>query len=104
MAFIGTNCLQADREQLQWMYKNRKKRLRSQGCIFSLDLVSLDSKTILRELEDLPGFIISTHNLNIDDTDLMANSQSKRTLLHDSKGKQKEKTNWRKNVGCQQNR
>lgn len=48
------------------------------------------------------GFIISTHNLNIDDTDLMAHSQSKRTILHDSKGKQMEKTNWRKNVGCQQ--
>lgn len=56
-----------------------------------MDLVSLDSKTIRRELEYLPGFIISTHNLNIDDMDLMANSQSKRTLLNDSKGKQKEK-------------
>lgn len=44
--------------------KNKIKMRIRQGCVFSPDLLTLYSKVILRDLEVLPGFTISGHNLN----------------------------------------
>lgn len=58
-------------------YKERSKQLASAdweevhrinkntGCIFSVGLFNQCSKRILRELQDIPGFIIRKYNLEI---------------------------------------
>ena len=66
-------------------YTNIRRGVR-QGCVLSLDLFILYSEAILREIEDLNGFIISGHDVTnlrcADDTMLIADSEEKiRALL-----------------------
>ena len=66
-------------------YTNIKREVR-QGCVLSPDLFNLYSETVLREIEDLNGLIISGHNVTnlryADDTILIAVSEEKiQTLL-----------------------
>lgn len=79
---MGANNLNANKEVAQWIHKIEKGVL--QGWHFSLSLFNLYSKTILRELVDLPGFIIDRYNLSIrsvNDTMLKAVSEKLKELL-----------------------
>lgn len=62
-----------------------------QGSVFLPDLFHLQSKTIVKEHQDLSGFIISGHNIRyIDDSVLIADWERKlKSLLteEDNKGK-----------------
>ena len=67
-------------------YTNIKRGV-CQGCVLSPDLFNLYSETILREIKDLNGFIISGHNVTnlryADDTMLIADSEEKIQALLD---------------------
>ena len=58
-----------------------------QGCVLSPDLFNLYREKVLREIEDLNGFIISGHNVTnlryADDTMLIADSEEKIQALPD---------------------
>ncbi|MGX9987587.1 reverse transcriptase domain-containing protein [Soonwooa purpurea] len=73
-----TACIRVENECSEYTKIERGVR---QGCVFSPDLFNLYSEAILRELEDLPGFIIGGHNLNniryADDTVLIADTEKK---------------------------
>lgn len=53
-------------EQFAWrkMFTEYMKIRKEPGCVFSMDLFKIYSKIILKGLENLPGFIISKHNLS----------------------------------------
>lgn len=55
-----TVCIQIENKFSNYTEIERSAR---QGCVFSPNLFSLQSKAILRELEVLPGFIIGGLNL-----------------------------------------
>lgn len=46
------------------MFTEYMKIRKEPGCVFSMDLFKIYSKIILKGLENLPGFIISKHNLS----------------------------------------
>lgn len=76
---MGENCLH--------MAKNELSYVRQTG-VFSLNLFNLYSRAITTEIEVLPAFSISGHNLNIryaDDTMLMADTKRKLPKLFKSR-------------------
>lgn len=90
-----TACIQTENKSSR--YTKIEKVVR-QGRVFSPDLFNLYNEAILRELELLPGFIISGHNLNniryANYTVLMEDTEKKttKTPTKCSEGKQEEKT------------